>query len=110
MEKTSIIGIDIEDYYGNAIENIEFINEIEIDLEEFNVRVPNFSFSGIYEEDGEVIARLQYELEGKLDEEEVNESHSEIMDIILESADNQLENGKKISKKILQALELLMLK
>jgi len=112
MKKTSIIGIDIEDYYGNAIENIEFEQEIEMDLEEFSVRLENFSFSDTYEEDEEgTVARIQYEIDnGHGDIEEVSQTHSEIMDMLLENSDDQLFNEEEISGKILNALEIIILR
>jgi hypothetical protein len=102
-----IIGIDIEDYYGNAVGNIEFDNEIEIDVEEFDVRLENFTVSGDYEDDEGTIARLQYDIEGMIDEDEIDEATQEIMDIILINADGKLGNEDEVYQAIREALELL---
>jgi hypothetical protein len=109
MNNTTIIGIDIEDYYGNALVNISFDNEIEIDLDEFDVRLENFTISGDYEEDGGIIARLQYDVEGGMEDDELEEAHQEILDIILINADGKLGNEDEVSKEVRKALELLLI-
>ena len=109
MNTTPIIGIDLEDYSGNALENIRFVNDIEIDLGEISVRVESFSFSETYVDEG-LIARIQYDLDGgRGNEEEVTQAHIEIMDILLEFSDGQLPNESEISEQILNALEILIL-
>lgn len=108
MDVKRICGIDIEDFYGNPLGNIEFDNEIEIDLDEFDVRLENFTISGDYEnEQGETIARLQNDVEGFLDEGEIDEAHRDIMDIILINADGILGNEDEVDDCIREALELL---
>ena len=104
------MGIDIEDYYGNAVENISFNSEIEIDLEEINIRVTNFSFADTYEEEDEgTIARLQYDLEkGVGAREEIDQIHSELMEVLLEHADGEIENEEEVSEQILNALSILV--
>jgi hypothetical protein len=109
MNKISVIGLDIEDYYGNAIENIDFDEALEIDPELFNVRVDNFCLSGTEEEGDDFIIRIQYEHEmpsGNI--EEIDEIHSQIMEILLLGCDENLENEKEISKKIFKSLEMLL--
>lgn len=109
MSTTVIKGIDIEDYYGNAVENIEFDKEIDIDLNEITVRIMNFSFADTYIEDDYNIARIQYDLEkGIGNTEEMHEIHSELMEILLEKVDGELENESEVSDQILNALEILI--
>lgn len=107
MEKTSITGIDMADYYGNVVENIEFDNKIEIDLEEITIRVSNFSFSHIEDEETAVIQCDLQESFGDLSE--VEEAHSQIMEILLENTDGELENENEVSDRLLKAIELLIL-
>lgn len=109
MTKLSVIGLDIEDYYGTAVENIYFETPLEINPEEFNVRVNNFSYAGSEEDDDFFIIRIQYDHEGsKGDFEEIDEIYSQIMDIILESCEGELEKENEISKRILKALEIIV--
>lgn len=109
MTKISVIGLDIEDYYGTAIENIDFESPLEIDVDEFNVRVNNFSYAGCELDEEGYIVRIQYDYEGsKGDLEEVDEIHSQIMEILLESCDGELEEESIISKRILKALEIIV--
>jgi hypothetical protein len=110
MDNTKIIGIDLEDYSGHAIENIRFSEEIEIDLEEFTIRLENFSFSETYNDDDGLVARIQYDLDEEGgDEEEVTQTHIEIMDILLENSDGELEDEQEISNRIMTALEIIIL-
>ncbi len=109
MNKISVIGLDIEDYYGSAIENIDFEEALELDPEEFNIRVNNFSYAGFESDYEGVIVRIQYEQEGSTgDVEEVDLVHEQIMEILLESCDGELGNHKDISKRILKALEIII--
>ena len=106
--KKQITRIDIEDYYGNAIESIDFDNEIEIDLEEITIRVTNFSFADVYNDSG-IVARVQCDVEGGLeDKEEVEQIHSELMEVLLENADGDLDNESEVSEKLMNALEMLI--
>jgi len=109
MTKISVIGLDIEDYYGKAVENIDFESPIELDPEEFNVRVDNFSYAGCEDDYEGVIIRIQYEHDGSNgDFEEMESIHTQIMEIILEGCDGDLENEKEISNRIFKALEIIV--
>jgi hypothetical protein len=108
MSKVSIVGIDIEDYYGIALENIFFEHPIEINPEEINIRVDSFCSSGIEDDDEGYILRIQYEHEDSIiNRDEIDEMHTQLMDIILEGCDNYLENKKEVSQKILLCLEMM---
>jgi hypothetical protein len=108
MTKVLVIGLDIEDYYGTALENIDFDNPIEIDPEEINVRVDSFCVSGLYEEEDGYILRIQYEFEDSIiKKDEVDEIHNQIMEILLESSEDNIENKKEVSQKILLCLEMM---
>lgn len=106
MDNTRITGLNILDYYGNAVENIEFIEPIEVDLEEFTIRVSNFSFTGTDEGAAEIQCEMENAAGGS---EEVSESLIQIMDILLESTDGELEDKTDISQRIEKALELLFI-
>jgi hypothetical protein len=109
MNKVSVIGLDVEDYYGTAIENIDFETALELDPEEFNVRVEGFSLAGCESDYEGVIVRIQYEYEGSTgNTEEAELAHEQIMEILLESCDGELENYKEISKRLMKALEIII--
>lgn len=108
MTKVSIIGLDIEDYYGTALENIDFENLIELDPEEINVRVDSFCFAGLYEEEDGYILRIQYEFEDSIiKKDEVDEIHSQLMQVLLESSEGNIINEKEVSQKILLCFEMM---
>ena len=110
MNKINVGRIDIEDYYGIAIDTIEFENPIEIDYLEFDVRVDDFSCTGcedLDDEDGATV-RLQYEFEEKNgDEEEINHSTTQILSVIMDYSEGNL-NENKLYEEIYQALELII--
>jgi hypothetical protein len=109
MNKISVIGLDLEDYYGTAIENIDFESPIELDPEEFDVRVDSFSYAGSETDSEGYIVRIQYEHEGSTgNAEDVELAHEQIMEILLESCDGELENRNEISKRIIKALEIII--
>tara|TARA_Y100000389_G_C17468324_1_gene527803 strand:- start:5263 stop:5595 length:333 start_codon:yes stop_codon:yes gene_type:complete len=110
MNKINVGRIDIEDYYGIAIDTIEFESPIEMDYLEFDVRVDSFSCTGcedLDDEDGATV-RLQYEFEEKNgDEEEINYSTTQILSVIMDYSEGNL-NENKLYEKIYQALELII--
>ena len=110
MNKINVGRIDIEDYYGIAIDTIEFENPIEMDYLEFVVRVDNFSCTGcedLDDEDGATV-RLQYEFEEKNgDEEEINYSTTQILSVIMDYSEGNLSENK-LYEEIYQALELII--
>jgi hypothetical protein len=109
MTKVLVIGLDIEDYYGTALENIDFDNPIELDPEEINVRVDSFCVAGLYEEEEEgYILRIQYEFEDSIiKKDEVDEIHNQLMEVLLESSEDNIGNEKEVSQKILLCLEMM---
>lgn len=108
MAKVLTIGLDIEDYYGTALENVDFDNPIELDPEEINVRVDSFCFAGLFEEEDGYILRIQYEFEDSIiNKDEVDEIHNQLMEILLESSEDNIENKKEVSQKILLCLEMM---
>jgi hypothetical protein len=109
MEKLQIVTLDIEDYYGSAIENIDFIEPIDIDPLEFNTRVEGFIFSETeLTEDGYAV-RIQCAHDQPLNgAEELDLIHSQIMDILVEGRDGFLEKEREISDRVLSCLEMLL--
>lgn len=110
MNKINVGRIDIEDYCGIAIDTIEFEIPIEMDYLEFDVRVDDFSCAGcedLDDEDGATV-RLQYEFEEKNgDEEEINYSTTQILNVIMDYSEGNL-NENKLYEEIYQALELII--
>jgi hypothetical protein len=108
MTKVLIVGLDIEDYYGTALENVDFSSPFEIDPEEINVRVDSFCFSGLYEDEEGYVLRIQYEFEDSIiKKDEVDEIYNQLMEILLESSEGNIENEKEVSQKILLCLEMM---
>lgn len=107
MDNKVIIGIDIEDYYGNVLGTVKFDNAIELDLNEFDVRLDNFTISGDYDSEDGIIGRLQNDVEGILGEDEIFEAHREIMDVILINGDGILGNDDEVDADIREILNLL---
>jgi hypothetical protein len=109
MTRITVVALDIEDYFGTALENIEFHSPLELDPEEFTVRVDDFTFSGDERRNGGTVIRIQYDFEYPSgDFEKIEEIHSEIMEILLEGCDGELENGEEISDRIFNALEIIV--
>ena len=110
MAKILVSKLDIEDYYGMAMDTIEFESPIEIDTDEFDVRVDDFSYAGCDDcddEEGETI-RLQSEHEDSNGEEEdIDHATRQITDVILDYAEGTL-NENALYEKIYSALELVM--
>jgi len=110
MTKILVGKLDIEDYYGMAMDTIELESPVEIDVEEFNVRVDNFSYAGCDDCDDEEGAtiRLQFEHEDSNgEEEEISQAAREITDVILDYAEGTL-NENTLYEEIYSALELVM--
>jgi len=105
MNKKIIEGLDLADYYGTVLENIDFESPIEVDPEEFSVRVKHFSFSNIEDE----ILTLQCDLEeGSFVEiDEIEEIVEQIMTILLENTDGELESQKEIREKLNNGLNTI---
>jgi hypothetical protein len=109
MTRTLVMALDIEDYYGTALENINFEFPLELDPEEFSVRVDDFNFAGSGVEDGEVLIRIQYNHEFPSgDFEKMTEIHLQIMEMLMEGCDGELPDSEEVSSKILQALEIIV--
>lgn len=110
MGKVKASRIDIEDYYGMAMDTIELNVSIEIDAEEFSVRVNNFSYAGCddcEDEDGATI-RLQYDHEDSMGEdEEIDLATIQMVEVILDYAEGTLSEGD-LYEDIHSALELVM--
>lgn len=109
MNKLPIISLEIEDFYGSALENIDFIEPLEIDPLEFNIRVEGFNLSETeIDEEGHIL-RIQCEHEQPLNgTEELDLIHSQIMDILVEGREGYLEKEREISDRILSCLEMLL--
>lgn len=110
MTKINVGRLDIEDYYGIAIDTIEFKNPIEMDPLEFDVRVDNFSYVGCEDEDDEdgATIRIQYEFEesnGIL--EDIDLATTQILNVIMDSSEGSL-NENKLYENIYSALEIIM--
>ena len=109
MTKVSAIRIDIEDYYGMAMDTIELCSTIEIEPLEFDTRVDNFSYAGCDycdDEDGATI-RLQFEHEDSNgDDEEIDLASQQIVDVILDYTEGEDEGD--LHERIHNALELVM--
>ena len=109
MTKVSAIRIDIEDYYGMAMDTIEFNDIIEIEPLEFDTRVDNFSYAGCDDCDDEEGAtiRLQFEHEDSIGEdEEIDLTSQQILEVILDYTDGESEGS--LYERIHNALELVM--
>lgn len=109
MGKITALRVDIEDYYGMAMDTIELEKAIEIDAEEFSVRVNNFSYAGCEDcNDESATIRLQYEHEEKRgEEEEIDLATIQIVNVILDYAEGTLIEGD-LYEEIHSALELVM--
>lgn len=109
MEKLQIITLDIEDYYGSALENIDFIEPLDIDPLEFNTRVEGFIFSETELTKDGYSMRIQCAHDQPLNgTEELDLIHSQIMDILVEGRDGFLEKEREISDRVLNCLEMLL--
>jgi hypothetical protein len=110
MAKILASKLDIEDYYGMAMDTIEFESPVELDTDEFDVRVDDFSYAGCDDCDDEEGAtiRLQFEHEDSNGEEEdIDQATRQITDIILDYAEGTL-NENTLYEEIYSALELVM--
>jgi hypothetical protein len=110
MGKIIASRIDIEDYYGMAMDTIELNGLIEIDAEEFTVRVNGFSYAGCddcEDEDGAVI-RIQYDHEdSRGEDEEIDLATLQMVEVILDYAEESINEGD-LYEDIHSALELVM--
>tara|TARA_B100000963_G_scaffold99208_1_gene85745 strand:+ start:2019 stop:2348 length:330 start_codon:yes stop_codon:yes gene_type:complete len=109
MSKVFAIKVDIEDYYGMAMDTIIFEDTIEIEPEEFSLRVDQFVYAGCDDCDDKEGAtiRLQFEHEDSNGEEEdIDFTTQQIVDVILDYAENESESY--LYERIHNALELIM--
>jgi hypothetical protein len=108
MGKIIASKIDIEDYYGMAMDTIELCADIEIDAEEFSVRVNSFTYAGCDDCEGDATIRLQYEHEDSVgDEEEIDLATTQIVEIIMDYSENMI-NEDELYEDVYSALELVM--
>lgn len=108
MGKIIASRIDIEDYYGIAIDTIELGAAIEIEAEEISVRVNNFTYAGYDGCDDDATIRIQYEHEdGVGDEEEIYLATTQIVEVIMDYSENMI-NEDDLYEYIHSALELVM--
>jgi hypothetical protein len=90
MGKIIASRIDIEDYYGMAMDTIELGAAIEIDAEEFSVRVNNFTYTGYDGCDDDATIRLQYEHEDSVgDDEEIDLATTQIVEVIMDYSETE---------------------
>lgn len=109
MNKLQTTTLDIEDYYGSALENIDFIEPLDIDPLEFNTRVEGFTFSETELTEDGYIVRIQCEYDQPLNgAEELDLIHSQIMDILVEGREGFLEKEREISDRVMNCLEMLL--
>ena len=108
MGKVNALRIDIEDYYGMAIDTIELDSPLEIDAEEFTIRVNHFTYAGCDDCEGDATIRLQYDHEdGRGEDEEIDLAATQIVEVILDYADSMI-NERNLYEEIHSALELVM--
>lgn len=108
MGKIIASRIDIEDYYGMAMDTIKLCTPIEIDAEEFSVRVNSFTYAGCDDCENDATIRLQYEHEDSVgDEEEIDLATTQIVEIIMDYSESMM-NEDDLYDDIHEALELIM--
>jgi flagellar biosynthesis component FlhA len=108
MERVKVINLQIEDYYGTALDNLYFDEPIEIDPKEINLRVDGFSFVEKELEEGGYLIRVQFEHESLNGLEEMDVIHNQFMEFIIEGAEGFLSEEGEISEQLIACLEMLV--